>query len=537
MKIIYKINLAPFGAAVLFFIIFIMAWILGKRTENRLTRIETGYFPALEMSRDLEENLAVIQRSMLDASTSGDQDKLLKADAMRDALLERVRREKENVTLDIVEMTALEKLFQDYYSLARETTVQMISEENDVGLFANLKKMQEDYNAIKKTIQDLNEQKRADMAQAFVDSRNSHATLMRVIMIFTLFVMGALVAGIWLGRSIGRSIQAVVSIMKDIAQGEGDLTKRIKTEADDELGELARWFNTFVNKLHDIISRVMKNTEKVASAVATITATASQMAAGAEEHNAQAGEVSASVEEMSASIMQNSQNAGSTARIAEGAGTKARQGAQAMQTTKKGMEEIVLSTQTMDKIIKSLTDRALQIGKITEVIDKIADQTNLLALNAAVEAARAGDQGSGFAVVADEVRKLAERTATATREISETIQAIQKDTMDASESMNETVTVVDSGRAALESTERILAEIFESVTQSVDMIQQIAAASEEQSAGAEEISSSVDEMNNVSRQTSEGAEHMSATAQELSTQTEALWEVVNMFKLQNGKLN
>jgi len=191
----------------------------------------------------------------------------------------------------------------------------------------------------------------------------------------------------------------------------------------------------------------------------------------------------------------------------------------------------VSSTQTMENIIKSLTDRAMQIGEITTVIDKIADQTNLLALNAAVEAARAGDQGRGFAVVADEVRKLAERTAGATKEISVTIEAIQKDTIGASESMKKTMDVVTTGKTTLDSTEKILTEIVESVTQSVDRIQQIAASSEEQSASAEDISSSVEEMNAVSKQTSSGAEQLSAAAQELSAQTEILQQVVNQFKL------
>jgi methyl-accepting chemotaxis protein len=369
------------------------------------------------------------------------------------------------------------------------------------------------------------------MGKSFIDSRKSHGILMNVILVFTLLIAAALSVGILVGRRIGRSIQDIVNIMKDIAEGEGDLTRRIAASSRDELSDLAKWFNTFMNKLHEIIHQVRQNTEKVSMAVATISSTSAQMASGAEEHNAQASEVSASVEQMSSSIMQNSQNAGETAKIAETAGAKAGRGADAMQKTKQGMEAIVSSTQTMENIIKSLTDRAMQIGEITTVIDKIADQTNLLALNAAVEAARAGDQGRGFAVVADEVRKLAERTAGATKEISVTIEAIQKDTIGASESMKKTMDVVTTGKTTLDSTEKILTEIVESVTQSVDRIQQIAASSEEQSASAEDISSSVEEMNAVSKQTSSGAEQLSAAAQELSAQTEILQQVVNQFKL------
>ena len=531
MKILYKINLVPIGAAIFFIIIFIMAWFLGKRTESLLTNIESGYFPALEMSRDLESTLSDIQRSMLDASTSGDQEKLLKADGLKDRFTQLIKNQKANITLDLAEISSFQQQFENYYLLARETTLQMITAKSDITLFENSRKMQEEYKKVHQYIHDLKDAKQADMGKSFVDSRKSHRILMNVILVFTLLISAALSVGILIGRRIGRSIKDIVNIMKDIAEGEGDLTRRIKATSKDELSDLALWFNTFMNKLHEIIHQVRQNTEKVSVAVATISSTSAQMASGAEEHNAQANEVSASIEQMSSSIMQNSQNAGETAKIAETAGIKAGKGADAMQKTKQGMEAIVLSTQAMENIIKSMTDRAMQIGEITTVIDKIADQTNLLALNAAVEAARAGDQGRGFAVVADEVRKLAERTAGATKEITGTIEAIQKDTIGASESMKKTVDVVTTGKTTLDSTEKILTEIVDSVTQSVDRIQQIAASSEEQSAGAEDISSSVEEMNAVSKQTSSGAEQLSAAAQELSAQTEILQQVVNQFKL------
>lgn len=323
-------------------------------------------------------------------------------------------------------------------------------------------------------------------------------------------------------------------MMKNIAKGEGDLTRRLLIHSGDELGDLANWFNLFVEKLHAIIDKIRFNTLSVSNAVSTITVTTSQMAAGAEEHNAQAGEVAASVEEMTSSIMHNSQYASQTSKISEEASRQVTQGVEAMQTSRHGMNRIVTAAEKMEEIVRSLTDRALQIGEITQVIDKIADQTNLLALNAAVEAARAGEQGSGFAVVADEVRKLAERTVVATRQISETIESIQNDTIEASESMMETKDAVDSGKIAMEQTETVLGQISESVNKAVEMIQQIAAASEEQSAGAEEISSSVEEMNAVAKQTSEGVEHLSTTALELNSQTEILNSVVKQFKLNSS---
>ena len=332
--------------------------------------------------------------------------------------------------------------------------------------------------------------------------------------------------------SFTKPIMRVVDMIQDIAQGDGDLTQRLAVNSADEIGQLAKWFNTFIDNLHGIINQVKMNTEEVATASNQISATSAQMAAGAEEQAAQAGEVAASVQQMSAAIVENSQNAQQTATMASSATDKAREGSEAMQKTKSGMLAIVDSAKGTSEIIQSLTDRAGQIDGIVQVINDIADQTNLLALNAAIEAARAGEQGRGFAVVADEVRKLAERTTQATAEIGETIKAIQEDTKNAADSMTEAGENVTAGQEATYQTESILAEIITAVEQAMGMIQQIAAASEEQSAGAEQISKAVEAISTVSHQSAGGAEELAATSEELNKQSDNLRTLVGRFRLE-----
>jgi methyl-accepting chemotaxis protein len=374
-----------------------------------------------------------------------------------------------------------------------------------------------------------------EMAERAHDA--AEANYRREIVTSVYLVIVGIIIGLFLmltiRRSVTKPVEKVVDMIQDIAKGEGDLTKQIDVQAKDEIGELAQSFNTFVSTLHDIIAQVKLNTSEVASAVNRISSTSAQLAAGAEEQTSQAGEVASSVNEMMTAIIQNSQNASQTVKIAEQANAKAQEGTKAMLVTKQGMEEIVASATKNEGIIKSLSSRADQIGDIVRVIDDIASQTSLLALNAAIEAASAGEQGLGFGVVADEVRKLAERTTGATKQIAEGIEAIQSDAKEAAISMFEAIEVVKRGKEVTAKTERVLNEIVKSVTHVMDMIQQIATASQEQSSGANEISKNVSTISAVTKQSASSAEQMAATAEQLNRQTENLRKMVNQFKLKD----
>ncbi len=323
----------------------------------------------------------------------------------------------------------------------------------------------------------------------------------------------------------------IVAMIKDVAQGEGDLTKRLEIKSKDELGEVCIWFNVFVDKLHEVVSHISRTTHQVADASLHLHSTSEQMATGAEEVTAQAGTIATAGEEMSATSRDIAQNCSMAADGSREASQAAVSGAQVVDETITVMKSIAERVGDTARAVDSLGRRSEQIGEIVGTIEDIADQTNLLALNAAIEAARAGEQGRGFAVVADEVRALAERTTRATKEIGEMIKAIQQETRSAVQTMEEGVVEVGRGSEKAANSGRALENILVQINEVTMQINQVATAAEEQTATVSEISNNMHQITDVVAHTSRVAHESEAAADDLSRLAEELRTVVVAFKL------
>jgi methyl-accepting chemotaxis protein len=374
---------------------------------------------------------------------------------------------------------------------------------------------------------------RRDKAVASADATSIFAT--RTIGVFsTVAVVVAVVAmlvNLFITRAILNPIKALVIRLRDIAEGEGDLTQRVDQTRKDELGELGKWFNTFVEKIHGVISEVGETSREVAGAATQIAASSEQMAQGIGEQNQQVTQISAAVEQMSASIAEVARKSAEAANNAQKSGKVAEEGGRVVFETIKGMNEISHAVSASAASVSELGKRGEQIGQIINVINDIADQTNLLALNAAIEAARAGEHGRGFAVVADEVRKLADRTTKATEEIGDSITAIQTETEQAVQRMGAGTEQVKIGVEKATLAGKSLEQIVAGAQDVSGMIRSIAAAAEQQSAASEEVSRGVQSVSAVTNQSAEGANQAAMAASQLSSQAEQLQALVSRFKL------
>jgi len=341
----------------------------------------------------------------------------------------------------------------------------------------------------------------------------------------------AIVAAIIIVRSITAPLNKFLERVTDIAQGEGDLTKRLELNGSDEIAEISRMFNQFIEKLHGIITLIASTSTQVAAASSQLNSTAERIATGAEEVAAQASTVATAGEEMSATSGDIAQNCQMAAEGAQQASSSAHNGAEVVDRTVSVMGQIAEKVQESAKTVESLGARSDQIGEIIGTIEDIADQTNLLALNAAIEAARAGEQGRGFAVVADEVRALAERTTKATREIGEMIKAIQSETKGAVAAMEQGVRQVEQGTEEAARSGEALRDILEQVNNVSMQVNQIATAAEEQTATTSEISNNMQQITQVVQDTASGAHESATAAAQLNGNAEELQRLVRQFRL------
>ncbi|WP_217543801.1 methyl-accepting chemotaxis protein [Vibrio metschnikovii] len=366
----------------------------------------------------------------------------------------------------------------------------------------------------------------------YVDDVN--ALIMARLSSIVVWIIGTLVLLLAFASLIGRSItqpcEETLARLKDIAQGEGDLTRQLTVTGKDELAQIGEAFNLFTNKIRHIIQNITPVTESVTGSTKELTQVAQNASSKAYEQHQAVDTVASAMNQLHVSNQEVAQSAYQAEQSAHNANQAANQGQRVITQASTEMQYLRDQLTRTEQETQALASETQSVSAVLEVIRGVAEQTNLLALNAAIEAARAGEQGRGFAVVADEVRTLATRTQASTNEIEQIISGLQKKAQNVCQSMTQTQQQSHVTQQQAEQAQQMLNEIETQIKTILAFNQHIASASSQQSEATNEITRNLTQIAEHSTQATAQANQVATASEQLMENGQQLARSFAVFK-------
>jgi len=501
--------------------------------SDRLESIRSIYFPVLEKTDQSVVTFARIPKMFESAVAVADEDLVAETKAFSEKMIKDFDFI-ESVSADFSgDLGGLRVGFSSYYDYSYKLMMGLVSGEiNMVGAASSIKQMNEYKLAFDEQLGTFRGKVYSQFTTAISDADKAASDALvigGIIGVVLLLLLGGL--GMFTALNVTGNLNSVVSSLRELASGEGDLTKRLESKQHDEVGELVEQFNAFIGNIQEIIKQVVDSSHSLNTSSEEMLVVSEQSSQSVQRQLADVEQVATAMNEMTATVQEVARNTSDAAGSAREASDEAVKGQKVVNNTVTSINQLANEIENASSVIQRLEEDSENIGTVLDVIKSIAEQTNLLALNAAIEAARAGEQGRGFAVVADEVRTLAQRTQTSTQEIQAIIEKLQSGAVEAVKAMNESRTQAQSSVEQSTKAGESLSTITEMVVRINEMNTQIASASEEQGEVAEQVNRSIVAISQVSEQAANSSQQIAQSSGGVQSMATTLNDLVTKFKV------
>lgn len=523
--------------SLIFLTVVIASYYLVNYIENNAGRYAQGASLVQNADRDLYQSSLALSTLVFAEESSPVDETDVKESVLSNAKQARDRMNSFiQMTMDEPEIVDYLSSFQQKYQIWQQEFTEVLSalEANNKDLARELflSSASESFTHLRAMYDGAEEliHKYSAIEKAEINEKVSQFTLFVTTLSVIVLLMSIALA--WLApRNISKAIKNVTADIREINQGDGDLTRRINSTKKDETGELSNEVDSFVDKLGIIIRQVRHGCDSVQQEMERIGEAASQSSTLSDSEDESLDLVVTAVEEMSSATKEVARNASETATQVDYLAKLVDEGEVSILGSTERLHDLTHEVKNAATVIDRLSQSSEKITSVLDVILSISEQTNLLALNAAIEAARAGEQGRGFAVVADEVRDLASKTLLSTEDIRQMITGLQAEVSEAVRSINDSVTIATSTEELNDQTKTLLDSVKSSSDQIQGLTIQTASATDQQSQVAEEINSNLSKLSNMSKQIKDISHLVNHSVQETLGNTESLVSQIKRFSV------